>query len=283
MKKSIFLLFGILFGGSLVAQDESVANLFKVDYETPLTIEIKSRGLDEELVEAPVPSRKKRQNPKIFWGIKTKKGFTKKGFGQRTVTELFFYLKKKDYAAPDDYTPEFYYYDFKKKKIVKSKKVTDPNKVGVLHGHYVKKVGEQILEEGYFYKGKKHGRWMRYNTNDILQEKIVYWKGWPQESKLSFYDYERTKLREAIPVVFGDKQGTYAAFHPNGNVAALGEYKYDHRVGVWREYYENRRIKREVMYPENPYDSKVKPYIVREYSREGQLIYDRQRVFSEGG
>ena len=27
------------------------------------------------------------------------------------------------------------------------------------------------LEEGYFYKGVKHGRWMRYNTHDILQDK----------------------------------------------------------------------------------------------------------------
>lgn len=283
MKRGILSIILFSIGYSLLAQDESVANLFKVEYETPLTIEIKNRTLEDELEDEPVQARKKKPNPKIFWGTKTKRGFTKSRSGKRQITELFFYLKKKDYVAPDDYTQEFYFYDFKKKKIVKSTNIKDPNRVGVLHGHYVKKVGEQIVEEGYFYQGKKHGRWMRYNSNDILQEKITYWKGWPQESRLSFYDYERSKLKEAIPVLYGDKQGTYVAFHPNGNVAAMGEYKYDYRVGVWREYYENRRIKREIVYPENPFDPSVTPYIMREYSREGQVIYDRSKIFSAGG
>lgn len=275
---SIFL-FGCLF--AVYAQDEAVANLFRVDYETPLTIEIKERNNDEPDI-APVQSRKKKQNPKIFWGIKTKKGYTKKGFGKKTVTELFFYLKKQDYEGPDEYTREFYYYDFKKKKIVKSTKIKDPSKVGVLHGHYLKKLGEQILEEGHFYKGEKHGRWMRFNSNDILQEKSIYWKGYPEQSLLSFYDYNRTKLREAIPVHFGDRDGEYVAFHPNGNLAARGAYKFDHRVGLWREYYDNRRIKREIQYPDNPFSPNRTPYIMREYSPEGKVIYDRKQFVSEG-
>jgi hypothetical protein len=135
---SLLLIFSF---STVYAQDEAVANLFKVDYETPLTIEIKERNIDQSDIP-PVESRKKKkQNPKIFWGVKTKKGFTKKGFGKKTVTELFFYLKKQDYEGPDEYTREFYFYDFKKKKIVKSTKIKDPNKIGVLHGHYVKKNG----------------------------------------------------------------------------------------------------------------------------------------------
>ncbi|MFT6133724.1 MAG: antitoxin component YwqK of YwqJK toxin-antitoxin module [Cyclobacteriaceae bacterium] len=264
------------------AQDESVANLFKVNYETPLTIELKKQSGEPDLSDAPVAAKKKRVNPKIFWGTKTKKGFTKKGFGKKTVTELFFYLKKKDFEGPDEYIQDFYYFDFKKKKIVKSKKIKDPSKVGVLHGRYIKKVGEQILEEGYFYKGKKHGRWMRYNTNDILQDKTTFWKGWPQESQLAFYDYQREKLREVIPIIYGERQGTYYAFHNNGILAATGSFKFDRRVGVWREYYDNRRIKREIVYPENPFVADQQGYITREYSREGKLIYDRNKFFNAG-
>ena len=263
------------------AQDEVVANLFKVDYETPLTIEIKERNNDEPEI-APVQARKKKQNPKIFWGIKTKKGYAKTGVRQKTVTELFFYLKKKDYEGPDEYTRDFYYLDLKKKKIVNSTRITDPAKVGVLHGHYVKKLGDQVLEEGYFYKGKKHGRWMRYNSNDILQEKAIFWKGYPEQSLLSFYDYNRLKLKEAIPVHYGEKEGEYVAFHPNGNLAVRGTYKFDYRVGLWREYYENRRIKREIQYPDNPYSPNQTPFILREYGEDGKIIYDRKRFFNEG-
>ena len=281
MKGTLFLFITHFLATQILAQDEAVANLFKVDYETPLTIEIKERSNDLPEV-APVQARKKKQNPKIFWGIKTKKGFTKTGFGKRTVTELFFYLKKPDYQGPDEYTREFYYLDLKKKKIVKSTKIKDPTKVGVLHGHYIKKLGEQVLEEGYFYKGKKHGRWMRYNSNDILQEKSIYWKGYPEQSLLSFYDYNRTQLKEAIPVHFGDRDGEYVAFHPNGNLAARGMFKFDHRVGTWREYYENRRIKREIQYPDNPFAINKSPYIMKEYSPDGKVIYDRKKFFSAG-
>ena len=277
-----FFLVLMLSASIVSAQDESVANLFKVNYETPLTIELKKQSGEPDLSDAPVEAKKKRVNPKIFWGTKTKKGFTKKGFGKKTVTELFFYLKKKDFEGPDEYIQDFYYFDFKKKKIVKSKKIKDPSKVGVLHGRYIKKVGEQILEEGYFYKGKKHGRWMRYNTNDILQDKTTFWKGWPQESQLAFYDYQREKLREVIPVIYGERQGTYYAFHSNGILAATGSFKFDRRVGVWREYYDNRRIKREIVYPENPFVADQQGYISREYSREGKLIYDRNKFFSAG-
>jgi antitoxin component YwqK of YwqJK toxin-antitoxin module len=147
----------------------------------------------------------------------------------------------------------------------------------------LKKMGEQILEEGHFYKGEKHGRWMRFNSNDILQEKSIYWKGYPEQSLLSFYDYNRTKLREAIPIHFGDREGEYVAFHPNGNLAARGAYKFDHRVGLWREYYDNRRIKREIQYPDNPFSPNRTPYIMREYSPDGKIIYDRKRLFSAGG
>ncbi|MBW3545566.1 MAG: hypothetical protein KY428_08235 [Bacteroidetes bacterium] len=122
----------------------------------------------------------------------------------------------------------------------------------------------------------KHGRWVRLNRHDILQEKEIYWKGWPKESLLSYYDFERTRLKEMIPVHFGERDGEYVAFHPNGNLAVIGQYKFDNKVGIWREYYENQRVKREVKYPLEPFE-KTAPVILKEWDKQGNVIYDRSK------
>ena len=101
------------------AQDiTSVDELFQTKYETPLSIDAESdlnRTDKDDDKEA--KKKEKKVNPKIFYGIKTKRGYAKTGFGERTVVELFHYLKDKDYVGPDPYSRDFYWYDFKKKKI----------------------------------------------------------------------------------------------------------------------------------------------------------------------
>ena len=77
--------------------------------EVPLTI-----NLDEEEEEEEEEHKKKRKK-KVFYGIKTKKGYTKTGFGDDAVIETFFYLKQ--YEQPDPYVPEIYWYDFRRKRI----------------------------------------------------------------------------------------------------------------------------------------------------------------------
>ncbi|MFY0688934.1 MAG: hypothetical protein JXQ90_17320 [Cyclobacteriaceae bacterium] len=273
--RSIFFLIGILLTCRLAAQEGAIADMFKVDYDTPLTIELKTvEELDEDV--APVVKEEKI-NPKIFWDIKTKRGYIKQKVRTKVVHEMFFYLKKKDFSGPGEFDKDFYYYDKKKRKIVNSTSVADPTKVGVMHGHYLKKVGEQIVEEGYFYKGKKHGRWVRLNESDILMDKNIYWKGWPQQSLLSFYDPQKTQLREVIPVKFGERDGVYYAFHANGNVAATGLYKYNMRIGTWREFYPNAKPKREITYPQEPFENRSTIKITREWARDGRIIHDLTR------
>ncbi|MBW3545565.1 MAG: hypothetical protein KY428_08230 [Bacteroidetes bacterium] len=137
MKKILSLAASFIMVFSLSGQDgQSVDELFKVNYETPLTIDLKEGDL-EETEDPTKKKKKKKKNPKIFWGIKTKRGYTKTGFGDRTVVELFHYLKDKDYVGPDPYSRDFYWYDFKKKKIVNTPRVNRDN-AGVLHGKYQK-------------------------------------------------------------------------------------------------------------------------------------------------
>ncbi len=276
LKKEVLLFVATMLTGVAFGQQGSLDDIFKVDYETPLTLDLEDPSGQEELI-APV-TKKKKKKKKVFFGIKTKRGFTRNGFGNKVVFELFHYLKV--YEDPPEYARDYFWYDSKKRKIINSTKVRKKDAL-ILHGHYVKKQGDQVLEEGYFYKGQKHGRWVRLNSHDILQDKKKYWKGWPEESLLAFYDFDRERVREVIPVHFGERNGTYYAFHRNGNVAARGEYKFNHRVGLWREFYPNKATKREIKYSEDPFDFETSPVILKEWDERGQLIYDRRRFLTQ--
>ena len=126
-----------------------------------------------------------------------------------------------------------------------------------------------------FYKGTKHGRWTRYNRKEILLDKEKYTRGWPRESEITYYDKDgRTKVREVIPVEYGEEEGYYFYFHPKGRVAVEGEYKDGKKVGFWTEYYDfEKRAKKQIKYPDDPYDES-KPYIAKEWNPEGQVVYE---------
>jgi len=240
----------------------------------PLTINLDE---DEPEVDA-APLKKKKPKKNVFYGIKTKKAFSRSGYGNNITFELFYYLP--DFVEPDPYVRDIYWYDFKSRSIKKSKNIDKEYGV-ILHGPYKKVLGDQILEEGIFYKGTKHGRWTKHTKLDILIDKEKYYKGWPKESIARYYDTERTRLKEIIPVEFGVKEGYYYYFHKNGQIAVIGEYQNDKKVGVWREYYESRRRrKREIIFADNPYEQNYKAFISKEWDRRGRVIYDREKSLS---
>ena len=150
----------------------------------------------------------------------------------------------------------------------------------LLHGPYVVRRNDVTIEEGIFYIGTKHGRWIRKTAQDILIDKEKYYKGWPKESRVKFYDPStRTRIQEIIPIEYGQKEGNYYYFFEDGSRAVTGEYQYDERVGKWTSYYKNRRgrRKREIQYRKDPDNDKFVPYIVKEWNSAGKVIYDRAK------
>ncbi|MFM8744244.1 MAG: hypothetical protein ACKODM_13095, partial [Cytophagales bacterium] len=147
---------------------------FTFDTDKPFTV------LDlYQQIEEPIVTKKKKPKPKVFYGIKTKKGFTRKGYGDRVVLEFFYKLKKSETA--NTFARDIYWYDFTRREVRKTEKF-DPKKGVLLHGPYKRMVGTALIEEGIFYKGTKHGRWMRYDRQDLLEDKEKYYKGWPKET-----------------------------------------------------------------------------------------------------
>ena len=278
LSSSLILLFSWQNSYAQTSKEEPLpldtAGQFILDPETkvPLTINLDA---EEEEEEDEVKAKEKKRKKKVFYDIKTKKGYAQSGYGQSVVMELFYYLK--EYEEPNEYIRDVYWYDTKDRKI-KTTRIEKEN-ARILHGPYKKMYNDQVLEEGYFYVGVKHGRWMYHDKKDILQDKEKYYKGWPKNSEITYFDEEkRENLKEVIPIEFGEKEGNYFLFHENGQLAVKGEYRYGKKVGVWTEYYKyRRRRKREIQYPQDPFDDDFRPYILKEWNDKGQLIYDRRK------
>ena len=248
-------------------EEEPIDERFTID--TPVT-------LDFEKEEEEEPKKKKKKvKKKVFYGIKTKKGFTRKGYGNRVTYELFYVLKKPE--KPQTFVRDVYWYDYTRKEIRKTERF-DPEKGVLLHGPYEKRLGDVTLEKGIYYKGTKHGRWMYYDRDSTLKDKEKYFRGWPKESVVSYYDAERKKMKEITPIEFGEREGYYYRFFENGQIAITGEYKWDQRVGNWTEYYPNKRRKKIISYPEEPFEDAARPYIMAEWNEKGKQIYRNNKT-----
>jgi antitoxin component YwqK of YwqJK toxin-antitoxin module len=265
MRCLILFSFVLASAGLCLAQDTGQPDQqFTID--TPASLDFKK----EEEPEAP---KKKKAKKKVFYGIKTKKGFTRKGNGDRIVYETFFYLKRPE--KPTSFVRDIYWYDFTRREIRKTEKF-DPKKGVLLHGPYEKRQGEIVLMKGIFYKGTKHGRWLSYDRDSVLTDKEKYFRGWPKETLVSYYDpMERKKIKEITPIEFGEKEGYYYLFHDNRTIAVQGEYHWDQRVGDWVEYYPNGKRKKILTYPKanEAFDKDVKPFVKSEWNEAGKEIY----------
>lgn len=247
-----------------------VEGQFTFDTDKPFLL----LDLDKE-VDEPIVTKKKRKKRNVFYGIRTKKGFTRRGYGEKVVVELFYYLRVPD--KPNQFVRDLYWYDFTRREIRKTS-TFDPAKGVLLHGPYRKMQGETLLEEGIFYKGTKHGRWMHYDRQNLLVDKEKYYKGWPKESLVVYYDpAERTKIKEIIPVEFGEREGYYYQFHENGTIAVMGEYKWNQKVGEWIENFSSGKRKKIILYPEDPFDHYATPFVRREWNEKGKELYSNRK------
>ncbi len=268
--RKFWVILVFLLPGLLAAQEKTEPRVqegtFTFDTDKPFSL----LELDQKM-EEPIVTKKKKPKKKVFYGIKTKKGFTRKGYGNRITVEFFYYLKKPD--KPSSFARDIYWYDFTRRQIRKTS-TFDPKKGVLLHGPYKKMQGPVILEEGIFYKGTRHGRWMRYDRENLVEDKEKYYKGWPKESIVTYYDpMERKKLKEIIPIEYGEREGYYYLFHENGLVAVQGEYQWNHKVNDWVENYPTGKRKRIIAFPKQAFEKVVKPFIKREWDNKGQEIY----------
>jgi antitoxin component YwqK of YwqJK toxin-antitoxin module len=213
-----------------------------------------------------------------YEGLKMEKRIAVFGNGSRQTTEEFYVLN--DQAEISMYTRELRWYDPDMQRSTNNP-VKDWENITILHGPYKKYLADELVEEGYYYLGTKHGRWEAYGKDidgDIaLLDKQYYDKGNPAESQISYYDEANTKIKEIIPYIYGKKTGNYYSYYASGHLQAEGKYDDGDQVGKWIEYYEfgqSSKRKKETQYKRDKYDQATQTFVIREYDNTGKLVFE---------
>lgn len=219
--------------------------------------------------------KKKKKNRGIYFGEKTRKSLIKRSFRDQTHSEYFHYTLRNQKV--DSYIRDIYWYD-QKERVIRTKGF-DPSRGYLLHGPYEKRIEDTVVESGMFYYGTKHGRWMTFNSKNILLDKLNYYEGWPKASRVTYYNRADQKIEKVTPVEYELEEGNFYHFYEDGTLAVSGEYKYGEKVGLWTEYWEDSEDttirKREIQYQEEPFSENFRPFIRAEWDKEGNLIYRR--------
>ncbi len=254
--------------------------------------------LEEEQKKEPKEFKKKKPKRKVYYGIKTRRMFLRDGYGSNEKITLFHYVKNPE--EPSIYAQDVFWYDLQRQKIVKKQRIKsdEVERYRLLHGPYKETVGGNTTVNGVFYLGTKHARWEVYaKAKDVqfkkkdpdyqdsiyveqdLLKKEKYYHGWPKDSEITFYDPKKEKIKEVIPIVNGEKHGTYLYFFENGKVKEEGEYVHGMKAGRWTEYYHGKRShfrKKITMYPKDPLKETFEPYVQMEWDENGKVIYDKE-------
>lgn len=211
---------------------------------------------------------------KKYDDIAVEKQIVRRGSGSRMrYTEL--YTSKKNDQQPNPYVRNVFWFEAKRQRVVEAL-ARDRDRNLLLHGPYKEFLGEQLIEEGYYYLGTKNGRWITYGTDGTVLSKSTYNKGFLANSDITYYDADSTKIKEVIPNWYGKQTGDYYIFHEGGTLAVQGQLDNGVKTGKWIEYYPtgNRR-KKEIQYGKDCFDT-AQAYVVREYDESGKMTYQKE-------
>jgi hypothetical protein len=223
-------------------------------------------------------------NGKTYEGLNVSRQVAQVGSGDRGTVYEFYVLR--DDEDPSTYVRDIYWYDARGNRISSSARKETDN-VQIMHGPYKKYVNEDLVEEGFYYAGAKHGRWEKYGKDfdgDWALVDKTYWnKGFPADSKISYYDASETKIKEVIPMHYGKVTGDYWAFFETGLLAEEGRFDDSTKIGRWKEYHKfgkGGRTKKVMQYGKDKYDT-LEPYIITEYDNTGKVLYDNKTAKKE--
>ena len=220
-------------------------------------------------------ARKEVFDGKQYKDIKVEKQIYRRGSGRRMQYIEFYTLA--DYQQPNPYVKSLFWYDERTKRIVEAV-MRDRKTNHLMHGPYKEYRGETLVKEGFYYLGAQDGRWVTYDQDFILLDKVTYEKGFLEDAEITYYDSDSSKIKEVTPILYGEKTGDYYAFHEGGTLATEGHYDRGVKVGQWIEYYEtgNRR-KKVTRYGSDCYDE-TEPIVLYEYSPEGKMTFEHESV-----
>lgn len=235
---------------------------------------IESLGV-KDLGKKLVKTAKKKLQPKDeYEHIKTERKLGNYGSGVRMTVEEVNVVKYVEDEALSPYSQDIFIFDPAQSRVV-SIPLKEAKNAQICHGSFKKYVNQQLVEEGFYYMGVKDGRWENYSSENELENKVYYEKGYTKGSIIHYYDASKKKIQEVIPRIYGQFRGTYLAFYPNGSLKEEGRLDDSVKVGRWREYHEvgsGGRLKKEWKFAKDKFDTSG-PVLIQERDQQSKIIF----------
>ncbi|WP_459496206.1 toxin-antitoxin system YwqK family antitoxin [Aquirufa lenticrescens] len=243
---------------------------------------IESLGV-KDLGKKIVKTAKKKLQPRDeYAGIKTERKLGNYGSGVRMTVEEVNVVKYVEDEALSPYASEIFIFDPSQSRVV-SIPLKDTKNVQICHGPFKKYVNQKLIEEGFYYMGVKDGRWESYGSENELENKVYYEKGYTAGSHIAYYDAAKKKIKEVIPRLYGKVRGTYYSFYPSGSLKEDGRMDDSVKVGRWREYHEfgsGGRLKKEWRFGKDKFDP-TEPMLIQERDQQSKVIFQAKEPVSQ--
>lgn len=150
-------------------------------------------------------------------------------------------------------------------------------------------INGKLIKTIEYKQDKKNGYLKEYDTSGILVFKQKYINDIPVDT--AYYYHTSGKLKRFVPYQKGKPHGIFYDFNTDSLIVGVGEYqngfllRYEkinqtdekgNKQGVWKEFYSDGKVKKEVDFRDN----KINGY-VKEYDKKGNLINAEKYTFGK--
>lgn len=276
---------GILGGRLSTGLENSLNNVKQesADWKKESSAFIEELGIKDIGLKASIASRKIKKKwvaKDAYVNIKTERRLGQYGSGNRSAVEEINVVKFVEDELISTYAQEIWWFDPNQSRIVNSS-IKDNKTAQICHGPFKKIVNNMVVEQGFFYMGTKDGRWETLGTENELENKVYYDRGFFAGSSISYHDDAKKKIKQVVPNFYGKIRGTFLAFYPSGNLKEDGKLDDSVRIGRWREFYEfgtGGRLKKEWRYGKDKFDAS-EPILMVERDAQGKITYQNNQKF----
>ena len=105
------------------------------------------------------------------------------------------------------------------------------------------------MVKGVLIDGKKEGIWIEYREDGTVGYQLIFKNNKQIGPSIFYYGISEGGVAQIFEAdKLGKKNNQCIFYHPNGNLEAIGEFRDDWKIGIWKYYYSNKELKRIVKY-----------------------------------
>lgn len=116
------------------------------------------------------------------------------------------------------------------------------------YGYQILKNGKRMVK-GVLIDKKKEGIWIEYREDGTIGHQLIFKNNKQVGPTIFYYGLSEGGVAQIFEAdKQGKKNGLCLYYHKNGNLEAMGEFRDDWKIGIWKYYYSDKVLQRITKY-----------------------------------